>query len=138
MARMCPRPRLSTRPVGCRTAGPQLTMSLRSDLPADLQRIIGRCIEKRQRFQTVLDVASEVREIKRSLERGDAPARPRVAEDVASIAVLPFVNRSASADDEYFSDGLADELLNVHAKIRGLRVAARTSSFHLKGKDKSS
>ena len=38
------------------------------------------------------------------------------------------------AEDEYFSDGLADELLNVLAKIRGLRVAARTSSFQFKGK----
>ena len=57
------------------------------------------------------------------------------ARKVASIAVLPFANRSASADDEYFSDGLADELLNVLAKIKGLRVTARTSSFHFKGKD---
>ena len=51
-----------------------------------------------------------------------------------SIAVLAFANRSASADDEYFSDGLADELLNVLAKIKGLRVAARTSAFSFKGK----
>ena len=52
---------------------------------------------------------------------------------VASIAVLPFVNRSRSEDDEYFSDGLADEIRNMLAKIRGLRVAARTSSFRFKG-----
>ncbi len=51
-----------------------------------------------------------------------------------SIAVLAFANRSASADDEYFSDGLADELLNVLANIQGLRVAARTSAFSFKGK----
>ena len=51
-----------------------------------------------------------------------------------SIAVLPFVNRSHDEEDEYFSDGLADELLNVLAKIRGLRVAARTSAFTFKGK----
>jgi TolB-like protein len=48
--------------------------------------------------------------------------------------VLPFVNRSHNDDDEYFSDGLADELLNVLAKIRGLAVAALTSSFSFKGK----
>jgi TolB-like protein/Tfp pilus assembly protein PilF len=48
--------------------------------------------------------------------------------------VLPFVNRSGSADDEYFSDGLADELLNVLAKIQGLRVTARTSSFYFKNR----
>jgi TolB-like protein/Flp pilus assembly protein TadD len=52
-----------------------------------------------------------------------------------SIAVLPFVNRSHDEEDEYFSDGLADELLNVLAKIRGLRVAARTSAFQFKGKN---
>jgi TolB-like protein len=45
------------------------------------------------------------------------------------------VNRSANAEDEYFSDGLADELLNTLAKIKGLRVSARASSFHFKGKD---
>ena len=56
------------------------------------------------------------------------------ADDTPSIAVLAFANRSASADDEYFSDGLADELLNVLAKIKGLRVIARTSSFAFKGK----
>ena len=72
-------------------------------------------------------------------------ARPRVvpasapaaapAHEAPSIAVLPFVNRSHDEEDEYFSDGLADELLNVLAKIRGLRVAARTSAFQFKGKN---
>ena len=56
------------------------------------------------------------------------------ADDSPSVAVLAFANRSASADDEYFSDGLADELLSVLAKIKGLRVAARTSAFSFKGK----
>ena len=56
------------------------------------------------------------------------------ADDTPSVAVLAFANRSASADDEYFSDGLADELLSMLAKIKGLRVAARTSAFSFKGK----
>jgi len=51
-----------------------------------------------------------------------------------SIAILPFVNIGNDPDIEYFSDGLAEELLNVLSKIRGLRVAARTSSFSFKGK----
>lgn len=50
-----------------------------------------------------------------------------------SVAVLPFVNMSGNPDNEYFSDGLTEELLNVLAKIRALKVAARTSSFHFKG-----
>lgn len=51
-----------------------------------------------------------------------------------SIAVLPFVDMSPQKDQEYFSDGLAEELLNNLAKVRELRVAARTSSFQFKGK----
>jgi TolB-like protein/Tfp pilus assembly protein PilF len=50
-----------------------------------------------------------------------------------SIAVLPFVNMSGNQENEYFSDGLTEELLNVLAKMEGLRVAARTSSFRFKG-----
>ncbi len=53
----------------------------------------------------------------------------------ASIAVLPFTDMSPEQDQEYFSDGLAEELLNVLAKVEGLKVAARTSSFSFKGKD---
>jgi len=52
-----------------------------------------------------------------------------------SIAVLPFVNMSGDADNEYFSDGLSEELLNVLAQVEGLRVAARTSSFYFKGQN---
>ena len=52
-----------------------------------------------------------------------------------SIAVLPFVNMSGDATQEYFSDGLAEELLNALTRINDLRVAARTSSFSFKGKD---
>jgi adenylate cyclase len=67
--------------------------------------------------------------------RNDNSSAPEKSEQVTpSIAVLASANRSASADDEYFSDGLADELLNVLAKIKGLRVAARTSAFSFKGK----
>jgi TolB-like protein/Tfp pilus assembly protein PilF len=52
-----------------------------------------------------------------------------------SIAVLPFVNMSDDKENEFFGDGLAEELLNLLAKVPELRVAARTSSFHFKGKD---
>jgi TolB-like protein len=52
-----------------------------------------------------------------------------------SIAVLPFTNISADPEQEYFSDGISEELLNVLAKLPGLRVAARTSSFQFKGQN---
>ncbi len=54
-----------------------------------------------------------------------------------SIAVLPFVNMSGDPDNEYFSDGISEELLNVLVKVDGLTVASRTSSFAFKGKDVS-
>ena len=54
-----------------------------------------------------------------------------------SIAVLPFVNMSADQDNEYFCDGLAEEVLNALAQLDGLKVAARTSSFHFRDKDKT-
>jgi TolB-like protein/Tfp pilus assembly protein PilF len=57
------------------------------------------------------------------------------AREPPSIAVLPFVNMSRDEENEYFADGLSEELLNVLAKIRGLRVASRTSAFSFKGKD---
>jgi len=115
---------------------PTLLSSVRTGLPPALDRIVGRCLQKnpRERFQTAVDVANELRALRNELQRGPSAPEPRDADKVASIAVLPFVNRSASADDEYFSDGLADELLNVLSKIKGLRVIARSSAFTFKGR----
>ena len=56
-------------------------------------------------------------------------------EDLKSIAVLPFVNMSTDQENEYFSDGITEELLNVLAKMEGLQVTARTSSFAFKGRN---
>jgi serine/threonine-protein kinase len=125
--------------------------SLRAELPRDLERIVARCLEKdrERRFQTAKDVRNELELVQREIASGSssspravsstgsppgAPVAAAPAREAPSIAVLPFVNRSRDADDEYFSDGLADELLNVLAKIRGLRVAARTSSSTFKGR----
>ena len=105
---------LKAEPVPLRTRNP--------DLPRDFVKIIDRSIhtDPKQRFQTAREMEHEL----------SAYIGPR---NDASIAVLPFVNRSANADDEYFSDGLSDELLQVLAEIPGIRVAARTSSASFKG-----
>jgi TolB-like protein len=65
--------------------------------------------------------------------QGPPPAEPGQAE--ASIAVLPFTDMSATGDQEYFGDGLAEEILNLLAGVRELKVSGRTSSFSFKGKD---
>lgn len=68
----------------------------------------------------------------------DAAATPASATAFAppehSLAVMPFVNMSGDDKDEYFSDGLSEELLNSLVRVNGLQVAARTSSFSFKGK----
>jgi len=99
-------------------------------IPPDLARIVERCLAKNpgERFPSALDLATELRRVAVG-KSSPAPARPA---DEVSIAVLPFANRSANPDDEYFAEGLADELQGVLSRIRGLRVAARTSSARFK------
>ena len=67
--------------------------------------------------------------------RKPAPASQEAAAAGPSIAVLPLVNLSSDKEQEYFSDGLSEELLNLLAKVPGLHVAARTSAFAFKGKN---
>jgi TolB-like protein/Tfp pilus assembly protein PilF len=74
----------------------------------------------------------------RHLETGEAAARPAELEEPAeekSIAVLPFVNMSDDSGNEYFSDGISEEILNALAKVQDLKVAGRTSSFAFKGQN---
>jgi adenylate cyclase len=76
------------------------------------------------------------------IKNDQKPANPENASvgspdaiDLKSIAVLPFVNMSGDAENEYFSDGISEEILNLLVKLPKLRVASRTSSFAFKGKD---
>lgn len=94
---------------------------------AGLQRIVAKCLAKRpeDRFATVSDLRA-------ALERVGA-SKP--ADATPSIAVLPFVNMSRDPEDEYFSDGLAEEIINALVKVPGLKVIARTSAFAFKGQN---
>ena len=65
-------------------------------------------------------------------DRSNAVATPTGPPPAASIAVLPFADLSAEKDQQYFSDGIAEEILNVLARIDGLKVASRTSAFQFR------
>jgi serine/threonine-protein kinase len=100
------------------------------DAPAAIKRVIWRCLEKRPalRFQSMADLETALQQV----------ATDRVtnlALNLSSIAVLPFANMSGDKENEYFGDGLAEEIINELVNVPGMRVAARTSSFFFKGKD---
>src|SRR5262249_18645654 len=89
--------------------------------------IVRRCLQKQppQRFQTTADLRAALESALRAL----APAAQESRRQQPSIAVLPFANLSADKENEYFSDGLAEEIINLLAQVPGLTVIARTSAF---------
>jgi serine/threonine-protein kinase len=98
--------------------------------PPALARIVQRCLaaNPRERFQTM----AEVRAV---LEHASQDLMPALRDRRGSIAVLPFANLSADKENEFFGDGLAEEVINTLAQVPGLQVAGRTSSFQFRGKD---
>jgi serine/threonine protein kinase len=111
------------------------------EVTPELNRIIAHCLEKNpgERFQSASDLAFHLK----SLLSGHTAARPdsgrldAAAQQVTpSIAVLPFANLSSDAEQEYFCDGMTEEIITALSKIRGLRVISRNSAMILKGTKK--
>jgi serine/threonine-protein kinase len=86
-------------------------------------------------YATVARITDRRAEHEPSVSAADGTAVQASPGTAKSIAVLPFVNMSAERENEYFSDGMTEELINALSKVKGLRVAARTSAFAFKGKD---
>ena len=96
-----------------------------------LDRIVRRCLEKspERRFQSATELRAALDDA-----RDQQVVRHR-QEPQPSIAVLPFANMSADKENEYFGDGLAEEIINALAQIPDLKVTARTSAFAFRGKE---
>ena len=110
------------------------------DVPDSVDTAVTRALARTpvDRYPSTAEFAEALRQI--SLEIGAAahrtPPEPQQRAPVSkSIAVLPLTNRSADPENEYFSDGMTEEIINVLGKVPGVQVASCTSSFAFKGKD---
>ena len=110
------------------TERPRPVRGLRPEVPLTVERALAHALEKDpdQRFASTAEFVAAL-----VAPDGSAILSPTATR---SIAVLPFVNASPDAENEYLSDGITDELIDALAKISGLRVSSRTSVFALKGK----
>ena len=111
---------------------PEHLASHNKSIPDELSDIILKSLSKEseQRFQTSDDILHELKKVTIASKIKDSQSDEKPA-----IAVLPFANMSADPENEFFADGLTEELLNVLAKIPELKVTGRTSSFAFKGKN---
>lgn len=106
-----------------------------SNVPLELERIVSRLLNKNRelRYQHADDLRADLRYTLEAMISGRVEYLGRKKDYVWSIAVLPFANLSAEREQEYFCDGMAEEVINALTKIKGLRVAARTSTLAFKG-----
>jgi non-specific serine/threonine protein kinase len=94
-----------------------------------LDRLLAK--EPSARFATAAEAAAAIRAFQAGVSTG---RRERARREPPSIAVLPFRNLSADSDNEFFADGMTEEILSSLSKVTALRVASRTSSFAFKGR----
>ncbi len=124
---------------------PESLATLRPDASREIDALVRSMLEKnrRDRPRTAGAVLQQLarlaeppgaRDVTRITEIPDRGSS-KIPERAPSIAVLPFRNMSADPEQEYFCDGMAEELINALVRIEGLRVVARTSSFAFKGQD---
>jgi TolB-like protein/Tfp pilus assembly protein PilF len=118
------------------TEAPPRLRTIDPAIPPALEAVVAKALARNpaDRFATAADLSASLEGAARlgTIEAIQLSG-PRVPAD-ASIAVLPFANLSSDPEAEYFSDGMTEEIINALSQVRGLRVAARTSSFVFKGR----
>ncbi len=105
-------------------------------VPAGVERLVARTLARRpeERFQSAADFIAALADAERApAQAGATPAA--TPSRLPAIAVLPFVNLSADLENEFFSDGMTEELINALSRVPGLRVVSRTSAFAFKGRE---
>ena len=114
-----------------KSEAPQNPRWLNDQIPDRLSRLVLMCLEKNRerRYESAQFLLSALKNIDEKKIHID-----HKEEKKASIAVLPFTNMSADSEQEYFCDGMTEEIINSLTHIKDLRVIARTSSFAFKGK----
>lgn len=121
-------------------ADPPPCTSPQNSISPALERVVGRCLEKdvHDRFQTASDLLFALESVHDhdsgvSSFSGIA-AEPFPETPIRSVAVLPFANMSPDPEQEFFCEGMAEEVINALGTIEGFRVAARSSAFRFTGK----
>jgi TolB-like protein len=101
-----------------------------------LQKILERCLAKEvgERYVTARELHEAVERLRKEVLSGSHSGSPNLSQGEASIAVLPFTNMSMDPENEFFADGISEEIINALTQIENLRVAARTSAFSFKNK----
>jgi eukaryotic-like serine/threonine-protein kinase len=115
---------------------PNPVTDVRPDTPQELVEVIGKAMAKDRsnRYEQTSQLLTDLRKIKGKLERDNFNSAT-AGRNQPSVAVLPFTNLSADREQEYFCDGMAEEIISALTYVENLRVVARTSSFSFKGKD---
>jgi len=116
---------------------PKPVRTIRSAIPESVERAVTRAmaVDGAARYSSVAQFGQALASGSMSTPTDTASLPQTVVSAAKSVAVLPFTNMSADADNEYFTDGMAEEIINALNKVQSLRVAARTSSFAFKGKN---
>ena len=111
--------------------GPVPVATRRPDASRELEAVVMRCLEKEpgRRYESAPALMTALQAVAAAKSRTAA-----AADDSPSVAVLPFANMSADPENEYFCDGIAEEITGALSKVERLRVAGRTSAFSFKGK----